>query len=70
MVAFVEDRKTFDTKVGDTDLDGNVDLDDSTEWGSGFGPATGWSDGDLNGDGEVDAADTALGAANFPWQRP
>jgi hypothetical protein len=46
---------------GDTDLDGDVDADDQTQWIDGFNHVgTGWEFGDFDWDGDVDADDQTV----------
>lgn len=54
--------------AGDVDLDGVVTGNDLLAWQRGLGIATGASltDGDLNGDGAVNAADLEIWKAHFP----
>ncbi len=61
------------TVVGDTNLDGTVDLADYTRLDAGFvAKATGWANGDFNYDGVVDGSDYALidNAFNVPATVP
>ncbi len=61
------------TLVGDTNLDGTVDLADYTRLDAGFlAKASGWADGDFNYDGVVDGSDYALtdNAFNVPSSVP
>jgi len=52
-------RDFMNTEYGDTDLDGDVDLDDYAALAGNFGAAgpLSWADGDLDGDDDVDFAD-------------
>ncbi len=54
------------TAFGDTNYDFQVDLPDLQAIADNFGTATsGWENGDLNGDGQVDQADVDLIGANW-----
>lgn len=54
------------TKLGDTDLDGQVTFTDFQRLEAGFGqPGATWRTGDFNYDGVVDRADFALLYANY-----
>jgi hypothetical protein len=52
---------------GDTDLDGDVDLDDLSSLAGNWGAASGmaWTDGDFDGDGDVDLDDLSSLSANW-----
>ena len=69
VIAYVEDEKTFHTKVGDCDLDGDVMNDDAVNFGT-WNSDNCWANGDLNGDGVVTPADFSLGIVNINWVRP
>ena len=60
------------TNYGDVDLDGDVDVADSTAMAVGWtgalqplGAAQSWLDGDIDGDGDVDTADRNLLIVNW-----
>lgn len=59
----------FNTTLGDTDLDGDVDTGDLTRAFIGFTGAgstgKGWADGDTNGDGDVDTGDLTAAIIRF-----
>jgi autotransporter-associated beta strand protein len=62
------------TYVGDSDLDGDVDADDFSNWFANYDPtqptATGWYGGDFNYDGFNTADDFSEWFANFPSNGP
>ncbi len=59
------------TYVGDTNLDGTVDLADYTRADAGLiAGGTTWADGDFNGDGVVDGSDLTLIDSAFAGQGP
>ena len=59
----------FQTTLGDTDLDGDVDTGYMTRAIIGFngagGTGKGWADGDTNGDGDVDTGDLTTAIIRF-----
>jgi hypothetical protein len=61
-------------RIGDTDLDGDVDNSDILTATSGFTGSgafgTVWADGDVDFDGDVDNADIIAVAGNFTGARP
>ncbi|MEQ9455130.1 MAG: family 10 glycosylhydrolase [Phycisphaeraceae bacterium] len=59
-------EELFGSKLGDTNLDKNVDLTDLSLLASYFGQSgLGWGQGDFNGDGEVGLVDLSLLASGF-----
>lgn len=56
------------TNYGDVNLDGRVDGNDLVGLSAGTGKS--WSTGDMDGDGDYDAADTAIINANMGKARP
>ena len=58
------------TRLGDTNLDGTVNLDDFTALAAGFGSGTSWFQGDSNYDGLVNLDDFTALAANFGSSAP
>jgi hypothetical protein len=57
----------FQTRRGDIDYDQDVDDDDGDILANNFGTGSTWSEGDLNGDGEVDLVDFNIFLDNYPW---
>ncbi|MEQ9453990.1 MAG: hypothetical protein RLN76_05275 [Phycisphaeraceae bacterium] len=55
----------FGTFLGDSNLDGNVDLIDLSALASNFGGTAGWAGGNFNTDTVVDLIDLSLLASNF-----
>ena len=59
----------FQTTLGDTDLDGDVDTGDLTRAIIGFtgagGLGRGWASGDTDGDGDVDTGDLTSAIIRF-----
>jgi len=53
------------SRLGDADLNGEVNAGDYTTWADNFGPGTGWATGDFNGNGETEAGDYTFWADNF-----
>jgi len=53
--------------IGDTDLDGDVDLSDLAALLANYGELMGmtWADGDFDGDGDIDLSDLAALLANY-----
>ncbi|HSV14025.1 MAG TPA: hypothetical protein VLI90_07175, partial [Tepidisphaeraceae bacterium] len=53
--------------LGDTNLDGSVDVGDLGQLASNYGQTSGatWEDGDTNNDGAVDVADLGMLATNY-----
>lgn len=62
-------RDVLDTREGDTDLDGDVDITDLAAVATSFGNSGGWTEGDVNGDGAVNINDLARLAGNFGFDR-
>jgi hypothetical protein len=59
-------QSIFGTEYGDTDLDGDVDLNDLSSLAGNYGQiGQGWSHGDFDGDGDVDLNDLGVLAANY-----
>ena len=62
----VEDSSKLNTRLGDLNLDGSVDLTDVFAWLPAFGEQnTGWSTGDFDGDGMTTGSDFGILAQNF-----
>ncbi len=56
----------LNTRLGDADLDGDVEFNDFTALAANFGSApAGWAQGDFDGDAEVAFGDFVALAANF-----
>ncbi|MBX9791943.1 MAG: hypothetical protein K2Y37_23720 [Pirellulales bacterium] len=55
----------LDTRLGDANLDGEVDGIDYTIWADHFNQSANWSQGDFNRDGQVTGADYTLWADKF-----
>jgi len=58
------------TRIGDANLDLNVDFSDFLSLSSDFGEPGGWGQGDFDGDGEVAFDDFLLLSENFGQQSP
>ena len=53
------------TRIGDADLDGEVEFDDFLVLSDNFGHSGGWGQGDFDGNGEIDFSDFLALSANF-----
>lgn len=54
------------SKIGDTDIDGDVDLSDLSTVAANYGSGVGhWAIGDFDGDGDVDLSDLGALAAHY-----
>jgi hypothetical protein len=53
--------------VGDTDIDGDVDIADLGKLSANYGKTSGcgWPEGDFDGDGDVDLVDLGAMAGNY-----
>jgi len=60
----------FETRFGDANLDGSVDLVDFDIMKTRFGQDGDWNGGDFDGDGQVSLADFGLLKENFGFSRP
>jgi len=63
------------TRLGDTDLDGDVDFGDFLKLSQNFGQQGHWSDGNFDGagaggNGKIEFADFLLLSSNFGFKRP
>lgn len=69
VIVVVED--VLDTRQGDLELDGDVDITDLSIQLSNFGTPSGagWADGDMDCDGDVDIVDLALTLSSFGYVR-
>jgi hypothetical protein len=62
-------ESVFQTRAGDTNLDGRVDFNDFLRLASSFGKVASWTFGNSNVDTLVDFDDFLILASNFGFQR-
>lgn len=61
-------RNLMGSEFGDSNLDGEINLDDFSSLKQSFGNAGGWANGDFTGDEMIDLADFNLLKSNFGFQ--